>query len=123
MKLEFPAGKRIQTHMVRGLCYIKWEDFAPVKDALAKSHANDRKSYDTNKCCHRVEVSTTFINETEGIVASGDVVSLADLNPDDVSSWMNWCSGKMTDDEKFVQATIAGMEHVCRADEYDRDCE
>ena len=49
MRLNFPSGVEIKTKIVQGLCYVSWEDFKPVREALGKSHRCGRQSYDKVK--------------------------------------------------------------------------
>ena len=73
--------------MAQGLCYISWEDFKPVREALGKSNQHGRHAYDKIRA-HRVEVNPVYKSEYEGIVASGDIVDPEIVGPESVAAWM-----------------------------------
>ena len=68
MRLNFLSGTEIKTEIVQGLCYVSWEDFKPVREALGRSHLYGRHVYDKVKA-NRVEVNPAYKSEYDGIVA------------------------------------------------------
>ena len=42
MVLRFADGREVVTLRIKGLHYLKWDEFVPIKEALAKSHMQNR---------------------------------------------------------------------------------
>ena len=118
MRLNFPSGTEIKTKLVQGLCYVCWDDFKHVREALGKSHQNGRNAYDKVKA-NRVEVNPVYKSEYDGIVASGAVVNPTLMDPESVEAWMKWSSHEIRDDQHEL---VSMINKVCHGDHHDKGC-